>query len=56
MTNNKISSFAKRLESHENFIKHHYVLQKLGIKASVQELYDEHVDFSKKEQRTPLRK
>ena len=56
MTNNKISSFAKRLESHENFIKHHYVLQKLGIKASVQELYDEYVDFCKKEQRTPFKK
>jgi hypothetical protein len=56
MTNNKINSFAKRLESHENFIKHHYVLRKLGIKSTVQELYDEFVDFCKKEQRTPFKK
>jgi hypothetical protein len=56
MTKNKIDSFAKRLESHENFIKHNYILQKLGIKSTVQELYDEYVDFCKKEQRTPFKK
>jgi predicted P-loop ATPase len=56
MTDNKIDSFAKRLEAHENFIKHNYVLQKLGIKCTVQELYDEYVDFCKKEQRTPSKK
>jgi hypothetical protein len=56
MTNNKINSFAKRLESHENFIKHSYVLQKLGIKCSVQELHDEYTDFCKKEQRSALKK
>ena len=57
MTDNKIDSFAKRLESHENFIKHnYYVLQKLGIKCSVQELHDEYTDFCKKEQRSALKK
>ena len=56
MTENKIDSFAKRLESHENFIKHHYVLQKLGIQCSVQELYDDYVEFCKKEQRTYFKK
>jgi hypothetical protein len=56
MTDNKIDSFAKRLESHENFIKHHYVLQKLGIQCSVQELYDDYVEFCKKEQRTAFKK
>jgi hypothetical protein len=56
MTENKIDSFAKRLESHENFIKHHYVLQKLGIQCSVQELYDDYVEFCKKEQRTAFKK
>jgi hypothetical protein len=56
MTDNKVDSFAKRLESHENFIKHNYVLQKLGIKCSVQELHDEYTDFCKKEQRSALKK
>jgi len=56
MTKNKIDSFAKRLESHENFIKHHYVLQKLGIKCTVQELFDEYVEYCKKEQRSSFKK
>jgi hypothetical protein len=56
MTDNKIDSFAKRLESHENFIKHHYVLQKLGIKCTVQELFDEYVEYCKKEQRSSYKK
>jgi hypothetical protein len=56
MTNNKINSFAKRLESHESFIKHHYVLQKLGIKCTVQELFDEYVEYCKKEQRSSYKK
>ena len=56
MTDSKIDSFAKRLEPQENFIKHHYILQKLGIKSTVQELYDEFVEFCKKEQRTPFKK
>lgn len=56
ITNNKIDSFAKRLEPHEGFIKHHYVLQKLGIKCTVQELYDEYVSYCKSEQRNPYKK
>ena len=56
ITNSKINSFAKRLESHENFIKHNYILQKLSITCSVQELYDEFVMFCKNEQRTPFKK
>ena len=56
MTKNKIDSFAKRLESHENFIKHHYVLQKLGIKCTVQELFDEYVEYCKKEQKSSYKK
>ena len=56
ITNSKMDSFAKRLEPHENFIKHNYILQKLNINCSVQELYDEFVLFCKEEQRNPFKK
>ena len=56
ITNSKMDSFAKRLEPHENFIKHNYILQKININCSVQELYDEFVLFCKEEQRNPFKK
>ena len=55
-TKSKIDSYAKRLDLHESFLKHNYILNKLEIKCSVQELYDEFVIFCKTEQRTPNKK
>ena len=55
-TKSKIDSYAKRLELHESFLKHNYILNKLEIKCTVQELYDEFLIYCKSEQRTPNKK
>ena len=55
-TKSKIDSYAKRLELHESFLKHNYILNKLDIKCTVQELYNEFVSYCKNEQRTPNKK
>jgi len=47
VTQSKLDSFAKRLDTHEAFLKHKYILTKLEIKCTVGELYDEYVTYCK---------
>ena len=44
-TENKLDSFAKRLDSSYQFIKDCYILQKKNIFCTVQELHDEYKEF-----------
>ena len=45
VTQAKLDSYAKRLESHETFLKYNYVLRKAELKTSVGELYEEYVTY-----------
>ena len=47
MTNNKLDSISKRLDSVYQFLKDDYILCNKGIQCSVQELYDEYLEHSK---------
>ena len=47
MTNNKLDSISKRLDSVYQFLKDDYILCNKGIYCSVQELYDEYVEHAK---------
>jgi hypothetical protein len=47
ITQSKLDSYAKRLESHELFIKFNYVLSKSEMKTNVGDLYDEYVTYCK---------
>jgi hypothetical protein len=45
VTQAKLDSYAKRLESHETFLKYSYVLRKAELKTSVGELYEEYLSY-----------
>lgn len=47
MTNNKLDSISKRLDSVYQFLKDEYILNKKGFNCSVQELYDAYLEHSK---------
>ena len=47
MTNNKLDSISKRLDSVYQFLKDDYILCNKNIQCSVQELYDEYLEHSK---------
>ena len=47
MTQSKLDSFAKRLESHEVFLKNNYVLRKGDIKCIAGELHEEYESYCK---------
>ena len=46
MTRNKLNVFAKRLDSHEKFLKNNYVSEKKSIESTVKELYDEYLHYT----------
>ena len=45
VTQAKLDSYAKRLESHETFLKYNYVLRKAELKTNVGELYEEYLTY-----------
>ena len=47
MTQSKLDSFSKRLDSHESFLKQNYVLARAEIKCTVGELYIEYESYCK---------
>lgn len=47
ITQSKLDSYAKRLDSHELFIKFNYILSKSEMKTNVGELYDEYTTYCK---------
>ena len=47
VTQNKLDSYAKRMESHELFLKYNYILAKSGLKTTLAELYEEYVSYCK---------
>ena len=44
-TQSKLDSYAKRLETHENFLKYNYVLRRGELKTNVADLYAEYTDY-----------
>ena len=44
-TQSKLDSYAKRMDSHENFLKYNYVLNRSEIKTTLGDLYEEYVSF-----------
>ena len=56
MTNNKIDSINKRLDSVQQFLKDCYILLNLGINCSVQDLYDAYVVFCASNTKKPYNK
>jgi hypothetical protein len=44
-TQSKLDSYAKRMDSHENFLKYNYVLNRSELKTSLGELYEEYVSY-----------
>ena len=56
ITQSKLDSFAKRLESHEIFLKNNYIMRRGEIKCTVGELYDEYVSYSKHNDTKPMTK
>ena len=56
ITQSKLDSFAKRLESHEVFLKNNYVMRRGDIKCTVGELYDEYVSYCKGNDCKPMTK
>ena len=44
-TQSKLDSYAKRLETHENFLKYHYVLNRQGLLTNVGDLYSEYTEY-----------
>ena len=46
ITRNKLDAFAKRLDTHEMFLKVHYILQRKPIKSTVKELYEEYKNYT----------
>ena len=44
-TQNKLDSYAKRMDSHENFLKYNYVLNRSELKTTLGDLYDEYVTY-----------
>ena len=47
VTQNKLDSYAKRMETHELFLKYNYILAKTGLKTTLAELYEEYVSYCK---------
>ena len=47
VTQNKLDSYVKRMESHELFLKYIYILAKTGLKTTLAELYEEYVSYCK---------
>ena len=47
ITQSKLDSFAKRLESHEVFLRNCYVMRKGDIKCTVGELHEEYESYCK---------
>jgi hypothetical protein len=45
ITQNKLDSYAKRMESHELFLKFNYVLRRGELKTTVGEIYEEYVAY-----------
>ena len=45
ITQAKLDSYAKRLESHETFLKYNYVLRKAELKTNVGDLYEEYLGY-----------
>ena len=45
VTQSKLDSYAKRMESHENFIKYNYILSRLPLDTTVGELYEEYTSY-----------
>jgi hypothetical protein len=56
MTNNKIDSINKRLDSVQQFLKDNYILLGLGINCIVQDLYDGYVCFCANNTKKPYNK
>ena len=56
ITQSKLDSFAKRLESHEVFLKNNYVMRKGDIKCTVGEFYDEYESYCKGNGSKPMTK
>ena len=44
-TQSKLDSYAKRMDSHENFLKYNYVLNRSELKTTLGDLYEEYVSF-----------
>ena len=44
-TQSKLDSYAKRMDSHENFLKYNYVLNRSELKTTLGELYEEYVAY-----------
>jgi molecular chaperone GrpE (heat shock protein) len=44
-TQSKLDSYAKRLDSHENFLKYNYVLNRAELKTTLGDLYEEYVSY-----------
>ena len=45
VTQSKLDSYAKRMESHENFLKYSYILSRLPLDTTVGELYEEYTSY-----------
>jgi phage/plasmid-associated DNA primase len=44
-TQSKLDSYAKRMDSHENFLKYNYVLNRSELRTTLGELYEEYVAY-----------
>jgi hypothetical protein len=44
-TQSKLDSYAKRMDTHENFLKYNYVLNRSELKTTLGELYEEYVTY-----------
>jgi hypothetical protein len=44
-TQSKLDSYAKRMDSHENFLKYNYVLNRSELRTTLGELYEEYVTY-----------
>ena len=44
-TQNKLDSYAKRMDSHENFLKYNYVLRRSELKTTLRELHEEYEGY-----------
>ena len=44
-TQSKLDSYAKRMDTHENFLKYNYVLNRAELKTTLGELYEEYVTY-----------